>query len=331
MPDITERQIYDALGIGEKEQAPAEPAPEDEAAGTETGENAQEPADPAGAAAAQDPEPEGAEAPEGGDGDDPEAGETGETDAEDGKPQTPEQRKENAERRRKREQERQLAIDRAVQAAVQAEQEKAQASMAEFFAGANLTNSLTGAPITNMAEFRAWKEEFERARLERELKAGKLTPEGLSKAISDNPAVKAAQAVIQKNDEETRQRGLAEARARADADLAEIRKLDPTVKDMGDLLKMPNAKDFYAYVKKGNSFLDAFYLANRERLASASAEAAKQRALNNARSKDHLTATAVRGGGAISVPADELALFREFMPGASEADIQAYYKKYKSP
>ena len=93
---------------------------------------------------------------------------------------------------------------------------------------------------------------------------------------------------------------------------------------------MPTAKEFYALVQKGNSFLDAFRLANYDRLTAQAAEAAKQQAQNLSRSKDHLTATTgQRGGGAISVPPDELRMFRELNPGASEADIQAYYNKYK--
>lgn len=105
--------------------------------------------------------------------------------------------------------------------------------------------------------------------------------------------------------------------------------MDPNIKDVKDLLHMPTAKAFYEYVNKGLSFKDAFYLANRESLENQRAEAAKQQAMNNSRSKDHLSATGAgaRGTGAVSVPAAEMDMYRRFNPDATEAEIQAHYNK----
>ena len=181
-----------------------------------------------------------------------------------------------------------------------------------------------------MQEFEAWEKAFSASKLQRELKEGKLTPESLETMISENPAVKRAQELIQQQEEAAQAAEASAAKARVDAELLEIQKLDPAVRSVEDLLHMPTAKEFYALVQKGNSFLDAFRLANYDRLTAQAAEAAKQQAQNLSRSKDHLTATTgQRGGGAISVPPDELRMFRELNPGASEADIQAYYNKYK--
>jgi len=240
---------------------------------------------------------------------------------------SPEQRKEAAAARRRAEQ--QAAIDEAVQKALQEEKDRAKGEMAAFFKKANLKNTITGAPITSMEEFNAWEKAFSANRLQQDLKAGKLTPEALEQAISENPAVKQAQELIRKQEEAARAAEETAAKARVDAELLEIQKLDPTVRSLEDLLHMPTAKEFYALVQKGNSFLDAFRLANYDRLTAAAAEAAKQQAQNLTRSKEHLTPTGgARGGGAVSVPADELRLFREMNPGASEAEIQAYYNKY---
>ena len=50
----------------------------------------------------------------------------------------------------------------------------------------------------------------------------------------------------------------------------------------------------------------------------------------NARSKDHLQATGnARGAGAVSVPKDEMAMYRLLNPNATEAQIQAHYNKHK--
>ena len=83
-------------------------------------------------------------------------------------------------------------------------------------------------------------------------------------------------------------------------------------------------------MKKGNSFLDAYYLSHREEIAARQTQAARQQAQNLTRSKEHLTATGVRGDGSAAVPAEDMAMFREFNPGATEAEIQACYNKYKN-
>ena len=335
MAEFTEQQVYEALGLGEKEQEPAAPAPgaqepEPQAEPTTGGAKEQEPAAPA---SQEEPpaqeEPEGtppAQEPEGGGAAEEPAQQ--QPDKAHGQQLTEEQRKENAARRRR--EETQAAIDKAVQDAVKAEQDRSKAEMDAFFAAAALKNTLTGKPITNMEEFNEWKQAFDAAKLQRDLKAGKLTPEGLQKVIEQTPAMKQVQQIAQKQEEAARQQSEAAAKARVDAEIAEIHKLDPTISEVKDLLKMPTAKEFYALVKKGNSFLDAFRLANYDRLTTAAAEAAKQQAMNNARSKDHLTGTGPqRGQGSSPVPPDEMAMFRLINPGATDAEIQAYYNKNK--
>jgi len=331
MPDFTEAQVFEALGLGEKAQEAAAPAPETSGESEQTtGAKEQEAAAPAG----EDTTPatettEETTAAESGQEPETPAGETEEPAAgADKAAQTMEERREHAAQRRQRET--QAAIDAAVQEALKAERDRSQAEMDAFFAQANLKNTITGEAITNMQQFQEWRSAFDAAKLQRDLKAGKLTPESLQKAIDQTPAMQKVQQMVAQQDEARRQQDMAAAQAKVDAELKEIQKLDPTIKEVKDLLTQPYSKQFYEYVKKGNSFLDAFYLANRERLEKATAEAARQQAMNNARSKDHLSPTAARGGGAASVPAEELAMYREFMPGATDAEIQAHYNKYKN-
>ena len=198
--------------------------------------------------------------------------------------------------------------------------------MKAFFDRARLKNNFTGEPITNIEQFMEWDKQHR----EDQLKKGKLTPEILNDVIDSHPAVQAAKDLVSRSEEATR-------RAQQEADdtivrrqLEEIGKLDPSIKTMEDLLKAPNAKQFYEAVKRGNSFVDAFRLANFDRLTNAAAEAARQQAATNARGKAHLRAVGnSRGSGAASVPGGELAMYRLLNPGATEAQIQAHYNKYK--
>ena len=190
-------------------------------------------------------------------------------------------------------------------------------------------NTVTGKPITTLEEFDAWRADYDAAKLQKDLKAGKLTPEALRSAVEQTPAIQALKKQQEQQAAADEQRRQAEAQARVNAELAEIHKLDPTINTVEDLLSMPGAKAFYDLVRKGNSFLDAYRLANFDRLTTARAEAARQQALNNARGKDHLTGTGTpQGTGAATVPPDVKAEYLAFNPDATDAEIQKHYNRY---
>lgn len=311
--NFTEQQVYEALGLGEKVQEPAKPADQ----GVE--QPAEKPAEEAQVTEATE-EPEAQAVGDSKPDEKPEEGAGQQV-------MPPEQRRENAARRRQEEQ--RIAIDRAVQEAIRQEREKNTAEMQDFFSKAGLKNTVTGKPITNMEEFRAWNEQFSRAKLERELKEGKLTPEGLETAIGSHPAIKQAQQLAADRQAQEQAQKNDEIKARIDAEVAEIHKLDASINSLEDLLRAPYGKELYEMTQRGYSIKDAHFLLNHERLEQAKLEAARQQAMAGARNKDHLTGTGTpRGGGAISVPSSDLAMFRQFNPGASDAQIQDYYNKY---
>ncbi|MBQ8881698.1 MAG: hypothetical protein IJ030_05975 [Oscillospiraceae bacterium] len=332
MNDYTEQDVYKAFGL-ESRQEPAEgaqvqdvadPAPAASAEPAE-GAQAQDVADPA----MTDPHPDTVTPTE------PTAGTAGQEkpddkadsgDGEGKKPLTPEQRREFAARRRQQEQ--QAAIDAAVQNALQKEREQHNADMAAFFAKAGLKNSVTGEAITTMEQFNAWNEQFQDAKLQRDLKAGKLTQEGLAAAISNHPTVKQAQQMLDQNAAQKKQQDMAAARARIDAELEEIHAIDASVSTLEDLFNAPYGKELYAMTQRGYSIKDAHYLLTKDTLEAAKLEAARQAGLNSARSKDHLNATGdPRGGGAVTVPKAEMEMYRLFNPTATAAQIQEHYNK----
>lgn len=321
--EYTEQKIYEALGLGAEAQETAEPAAQHDQVEPPTGAQEQEPAAPA---LEEETTPSASS-------DNSEEAEKQDADASDHQaekqPQTPEQRKQNAARRRQREQ--QAAIDQAVKAALARERKTNDAAMAAFFAKAGLKNSVTGQPITNMDEFDQWQREFGQEQLSRQLKAGKLTAEGLATAIGNHPVVQQARELVDQNAAAQKSQQMEAVRAKIDAEIAEISKLDQSVSSLEDLMEKPYWKDIYAKTKRGYSITDAYYLINREALEKAKVDAAQQQAMNKARGKNHLTRTAApTGTGAVSVPAAEMAVFRQFMPNATDAEIQAYYNQYKN-
>ena len=331
MPEITEAKIMEAFGLeapaadagaGAQEQEPAAPAAEDYSPETETGAQEQEVAEPA------------AETDNADDHSEPTAGNADE-EADPGqnpenKPLTPEQRRQNAARRRQQEQ--QAAIDQAVAQAIQAEQEKTNAMMQDFFSRMGLKDGRTGNAITTMEQFYDWKNYVDMEQLNSDLKSGKATAEQLSQMIANHPDVKLAQQVVRQTQQAQVQQQSAADQARIQTELTEIGKLNPEIKGVADLLTMPKAEEFKGYVAKGYGFLDAYKLSHMEEITNQKAAAARQQAMNNARSKDHLNATgSSRGGGAVAVPAQEMAMYRAFNPNATDAEIQAHYNKNKKP
>ncbi len=237
------------------------------------------------------------------------------------------ERRANAARRRQTEMK--TAIDDALSRARQQwEQERAQ-QQADFFEQAGLVNPFTKEPITNMDEFRAWREKQDETKLQKELQSGKLTQETLNKLIEKNPAVQGMQ-----QEQEARRREAEQARQRAmqesvQRQLDEIRKTDPSIRDVADLLERPYGKALYEFVRRGNNFVDAFYLANREQMQAAQRRAAQQAAVNNITGKDHLKATSIGGRPGATVTQEEREMYHLFNPKATDADIQKFQNKFK--
>ncbi|MBQ9412909.1 MAG: hypothetical protein IJU29_07420 [Oscillospiraceae bacterium] len=321
MNELTQAQVYEALGLtqDESEKGPeaADPAQAAQMPSAE-GEKEREAAEPAADEKQQDTSEK------------PTAPQNGSEQHE----QTPEERREFAARRRREEQ--QAAIQKAVDEALGQERERSKREWTDFFARAGLKNPMTDTPITSLEEFNAWKTAHDAAQLERELQEGKLTPESLNRLISGNPtvqrieeALKAAQeAPTSSTGETTIDVQSKELQARIEAEIAEIHAMDPTINGVEDLLTAPKAEEFYEHVRHGASFVDAWYLTHREEVRARDAETARQQAQAKARSKDHLAGPGKAiGGGAADVPSDVLALYRELNPGVSDAEIARHYQR----
>ena len=308
--EITEEKLYAAFGVqkdaGEKESDDADQIEEAETE-TEDGQTADN---------ASDDEP--AEEQE----------TVAETESEtEGDGQSVEERRENAARRRQAEQ--QAAIDAAVQAALEKQRQQYDAERAEFFQQAGVVNPFTNEPITNMDEFRAWREEQDNRKLQKELQSGKLTKETLDGLIDQHPAVQAAR---QAQEQEAARAQKAQEQAflqNVEEQLKEIRKTDPSIQNVSDLMNRPYSPAFYEAVQRGNNFQDAFYLATRGMQFEDVEEKARQSAINNLTGKNHLKATGIGGRAGANVSPEEREMYRLFNPHATDQEIQKFQNKFK--
>ena len=263
------------------------------------------------------------DAEDGDDGKDPEQGNNPGGNGE----QSLEERRANAARRRQQEQ--QEAIRTAVQQALQERDRQQAEEMKNFFENAKLSNPITGEPIRSMEDFRAWQTAQENARIEQELKDGKLTTETLTSLIDRTPAMQEMRRRQEQQAAAARQAQEAEQMREVERQLQEIRKVDPSIKTVGDLMHRPYSKAFYEAVQRGNNFEDAFYLATRKQREEATAERAQQAAANNIRSKDHLRATSIGGKAGANITPEEEKYYRLFNPKATQEEIQRFQNKYR--
>lgn len=306
-----EFNAYSALGLtapeetGGTEQEVAEPA---------TGETEQEVAEPA------EVEDDAAEEAAEDTAEEAEPEEEPESTAEEKKEQSKTDRAENARRRRQRE------TEEAVRKAVEKRENELRAQYDKIIEAAGLENPYDGKkPVTKIEELEAYTRTRGQKRLEKELREGRLTQEGLATAIESSESIQAIRKLTAEKEaveSERREQKIA-------GQLEEIGKLDPTIKTVADLLTMKRAKEFRGYVDRGLTFVEAYKLANLDKLQSSAVNMAKREAMNSADGRKHLKTTQQRGAALQkSVPTDVMELYRALNPGATDAEIQSHYNRH---
>ena len=300
-------ELYEALGVEMPEDQTAEGANEQEVAEpAEEGANDQEVAEPGDDEDQNEPE-DSAEEPE---------------EKPIRKQQTREERAEQARLRRERE------INDAVKAAVEAERKATEARLAAFFNQAKITNAYDGnKPITNLAEAEAWGQADRMAKVQANLKKGQLTAADMQALIEESPAIKSIQETQKQQEQAAKAQSQQQFQQNVEVELAEIRKMNPKIEGLKDILAMDTGKQWAAYVQKhGMSYLDAYKLANHDQLMQQAQQVAKTAAETKKQGKSHLKPDTARGQGAVDVPKSIKAMYREFMPDMSDAEIEADYR-----
>lgn len=290
----------------QEEQEDAQTDPE----GTEAEEQAEEQAEEP---EAEEPEAEEEEAEE----EEAESGEQAEEPEADHQEQDPQTRKENAARRRRRQQEER--IRQAEEAAREDERKKAKEAWEQFFKTANLRDPKTGEIITSAEEFQRSQKEMESRKLRRKLSGGELSVEDILAVVEQSPAIQQ----MRRQQEQEQER---EFKAVVDKEMERIREMDPEIKDLNDILAMDTGKEFQRLVREnGLSFLQAFRLANEEKLKKAAAAKAARTAYSQQAGKAHLHASGTRGQGGVQVPQGVAYWYRQFQPGMTDEEIRKDY------
>ena len=200
------------------------------------------------------------------------------------------------------------------------QQAKIDSEYAEKFKG--ITNPETGKPILSARDYIEAVEADKRVKVKADMENAGLDPSILEQLIAENPLVKQAQEFMTKVQQEKAEQEL-------QADIKEISKFDSTIKSKDDLVKLENFEDIVKLVEKGNSLVEAYKLANFDKLVSKKQSAAEQAAINQAKSKSHLQKT---GGVAdtsslVDIPESEIGEWRKFFPELSASQLKEKYNK----
>jgi hypothetical protein len=240
--------------------------------------------------------------------------EEGENDAEPAEQQTPEQNAQYAAIRRKAEHDAQMKY--------QSEQARLDREVAERFRG--LTNPETGMPIRSAADYFEALSAQERMQAKQEMQEAGIDPSLLDKAIANSPLIRQAEAAIAQNTQRESERMVEE-------DMQKIIAFDPQVSTEQDIVSQSNFLDVVDYCEKhpGMRLADAYKLVNFDRLSSIRAKSAEQSAINQAKSKTHLSSPAGISSedSTVDIPPEQREMWEMMFPDKSAKERRALYNK----
>ena len=183
-----------------------------------------------------------------------------------------------------------------------------------------VAHPITGQPITNVHDYLDALAIQQRQASEQELQEKGVDPALIDRIIASNPVVMQAQQVI----EHTKAVG-AETQLRND--LAEISKIDPSIKSIQELAELPTFPEMLSRVERGESLLDAYKVVNFNNFMQHTEGAARQQAINQMRGKSHLASpstSVATDNDDVEVPKDIMASWKA--EGKTEKQIRELYK-----
>lgn len=210
---------------------------------------------------------------------------------------------------------------------------RAQEKMDEFVARMGKVNPKTGKVITTQAEYDEVEAAQRRRKRDDKLKRAGIDPADIEEMINDHPDVKGAkQAQAAAEASKAHYEKLAREEA-AREELRKIRKIDPNIRSVEDLMGHPKYAEIKELVQKNNhSISEAFDIATKgDRDAKAQARA-RDSAAATAGSKAHMVSSAgtgTAGGEITAVPAEIAALYRRDNPKLTDDQIRAKYARYE--
>lgn len=209
------------------------------------------------------------------------------------------------------------SIRRKAEADAKRKQEENDAEFVRRFG--SYKNPITGQPIRSQADYFAALDAQEKVRAENELRQKGVDPAIIQQMVDNSPAVRQANAYMQKVQADEVQR-------RINEDVAEITKLNPSI---DSLEKVPKEVVEMCANIKGLSLVQAYKIANYGNASSTQADAIRQQTVNQIKGKSHMTPmTGVASNETeVEIPANQRAIWEEMFPNKTYAERRKLYNK----
>ncbi|MBQ8248264.1 MAG: hypothetical protein IJY93_00060 [Clostridia bacterium] len=212
--------------------------------------------------------------------------------------------------------------------AIAAERESSRKAIEEVFASLGLQDPYTGKPIRTKEEYDAYRNADSAQKKRDFMRENNMDERAYNSMIGELPEVRAAREAAERARIAEQNAARERAKTQLDEQIREIGTLDPSIKSIDDLTKDASYPAVFEMIKKGYKPVDAYRIANFDKLTKNASEAARQTVLNNQSGKEHLVQTTQRGTGIASVPADVRQMYRDLDPDMSDADIAKDYERY---
>lgn len=206
------------------------------------------------------------------------------------------------------------AIAAAARRKAEAEMRARDAEYARRFG--HLKNPKTEQPIRSERDYLAALDAQEEMKAKEQLKQNGVDPSVLDNFINNNPVIRQAQAVIEQQKAQA-------TFSQINADIAELGKLDPSITSLDtvppDVMKFSMDHDI--------DLVSAYKVVNYGKVSSEQQAAIQQRAINQAKGKNHLNpvnGVAVQDNS-VDIPQSELARWKAYFPDKSPEQLKKLY------
>lgn len=186
----------------------------------------------------------------------------------------------------------------------------------------NFNNPETGQPIRSAKDYFDAMAAQERVNARAQMQEKGIDPSIIDSMIANSPVIRQAKAA-------TAELNGLRAQQMLENDYKEILELDPSLNSTDEILNDPLMPLMMDKVARGMSLVDAYKIVNFDKLSSQKGQAAKQAAINQVKSKNHLaTGAALNVADAgDEIPSNLVERFKETFPEKSMKELKALYNK----
>lgn len=203
--------------------------------------------------------------------------------------------------------------------------------MDSIIASIGRINPFTKKPINTLAELEEYNRENDKRRKEERLSKLGMSQEDFDELIENHPTVKAAKDAAAALEQQRAELLRAQQNEELRAEMAEISKIDPNVKNAADLMKHPMYPEVKRLVQEnGHSIAEAFGIATQDLRAREQNDRVRQSAAQAAAGKSHLSSMQAAGGTApqITVPEAVMKGYRLSNPKITPEEARKKYARY---